>query len=272
MNKGQMRGTDALPASSLITAAQILGLIAAPCGAQSPYVRQGDVRVPMAEAVMKERKVWGTDISFGGNATRGNSRTGLINAGAAFFRSWNQSTLTLTGSALHQTASGRQLQNQGKATLRYDYKLVGPWGLFAYNTHGYNDLLRLDYRVKIGAGPWRDMLLGKARLGSGLAFAQVYERFQGGSIERTARLLLRNNVRVPISKVADLKAELFYVPAVKDFNDYHLDGEISLQTVFWKEYLALRLGWLGEYDSRPKPRVVSTDTYWTASLVFQMGR
>lgn len=221
---------------------------------------------------MAARKEWGADLAFGGSFNRGNTDVNYLNTSFAFFRAWRPSTVYLTGAMVYNTFGGRRVLNQGSLTARYDHALQGPWKAFVFSTHAYNEFLRLDYRATMGAGPWYDLALGPTRHGLSLALTRDYEKFKGGLVERSVRVSFRDISKVPISQAAELGADLFYVPKADEFGDYHLFAEISLQTMIWRDNLGLKLSWIDEYDSRPKPGVKPNDTLWLTSLTFHFGK
>lgn len=253
-------------------ALSVLALGAQDAWAQSPFLRGTDTRTSTPQAVMAQRKQWGVDLAFGGSFNRGNTDVNYLNTSFALFKAWAPASVYLTGSMIYNTFGDRRVLNQGTLTSRYDHVLQGPWKVFLFNTNAYNEFLRLDYRTSTGAGPWYDLALGPTKHGLSLALTHNYEKFQGGVIERTGRLSFRNLSRIPISDAAELRADFFYVPKLDEAADYHLFAEISLQTMIWKDNLGLRLSWIDEYDSRPKPGVRPNDTLWLTSLTLHFGK
>lgn len=250
-----------------------LGVLSQNCWAQFPSLRATDTRTSIPEAVMADRKQWGADLAFGGSFNRGNTDVNYINSGFALFKSWAPSTAYLSGSMVYNTFGGVRVLNQGTLTARYDRAVKGPWKIFLFNTNAYNEFIRLNYRTTSGIGPWYDLSLGPTKHGLSLALTHEYEKFKGGGIiERAGRISFRDVSRLPISQVAELRADLFYVPKIDELGDYHLFAEIGLQTMIWKDKLGLKLSWTDEYDSRPKPGVKPNDTLWTTSLTFHFGK
>lgn len=247
-------------------------LLAAPAQAQSPFVRASDLRTSAPEAVLGQRKAWGADLTFGGSFNRGNTEVDYVTTGLALFAARAPHTAYLTGSMVYNTFGDTRVLNRGDLTLRYDRALAGPWKLFVFNTQAYNEFLRLDYRTSTGAGPWYDLDAGSLRTGLSAALVHQYERFKGGIVERAGRISLRALSRLPVSQVAELGADVYYAPSLDADGDYHLFAELSLQTRFWRDNLGIKVSWLEEYDSRPKPGVKPNDTLWLTSLTVHLGR
>lgn len=239
--------------------------------AQFPSLRATDTRTLTPEAVMAERKQWGVDLGFGGTFNRGNTDVNYLNSNFSVFAAKGPSTTYLSGSMIYNTFGNIRVINQGGLTARYDHSIQGPWKIFAFNTNGYNEFIRLNYRTTTGAGPWYDQTLGATKHGLSLALTHEYEKFKGGTIERAGRLSFRDVSRIPLSRVAEIRADLFYVPKLDEIGDYRLFAEIALQTIIWRDKLGLKVSWTDEYDSRPKPGVKPNDTLWLTSLTFHFG-
>lgn len=250
-----------------------LGLLLAPAlRAQSVYSRGSDTRTAVPEAVMAERKVWGVDLSFGGSSINGNAHNDYLNGGFSLFRADGRSTVYLMGSANYSAYKHVTAVNQGVGTFRYDYTIAAPWKVFVINTNSYSDAIRLNYRSITGAGLWYDLDWGASKHGISLALSHEYEAFRSNVHEQSWLLSLRSLSHIPISNVAALEADLFYVPKADEFADYHLFASLALRTMVWKDNLGLKLAWTDEYDSRPRPGIKHNDTMLTTSLTLHFGR
>lgn len=255
----------------LLTA--VLAGAGAPALAQSPFLRQADMRTRTPEAVMSGRKDWGLDLSFGGNFNRGNVDADSLSGGFSTFKALPGATVYLSGSILYSTFGNRRIFNQGALTARVDRGLPWKnWKIFAFNTNAYNEFLRVNHRATTGAGPWYDLALGPTTHGLSLAVAHEHERFKFGSSKDRGRLSFRSLSRVPLAETAELSADFFWIPSLHDSRDQRLYGEVSLQTKIWKDNLGLRLAWIAEHDSRPQPRVRKDDTLWLTSLTLRFGK
>ena len=250
----------------------LLMTMAAQARAQSPFLRQSDARTMTPETIMGERKDWGAELSMGGNLNRGNVDINYFSSGFSVYKAWKPLTAYLSGSMAYNAFGGRRVLNQGSLTARVDRRVSGPWKIFAFNTNAYNEFLRLDQRTTVGAGPWYDLAAGPTRHGLSLALTQVHERFKGGIVENAAFLSLRSLSRIPISQTAELRGDFYYCPKIKDSADYLAYAEVSLNSLIWKDVLGLRVAWINEYDSRPKPGVRSTDIMWLTSLTLRFGK
>lgn len=249
----------------------LVGNLAPLAQAQSPILRGRDTRTLAPETVQAGRRHWGADLTLGGISTRGNVDTNLYNGGFSLFTSKAPSSVYLSGTAIYGTKGSVRQQNQGAMTFRYDHALRGAWKAFAFDTNAYNEFLRLNYRHTVGAGPWVDLAAGPSTHGLSLAVTHEYERFEGGVREDAARLSLRTLSKIPVSELAQLTADIFYVPKADDFGDYHFYAELAFQTMFWKENLGMKVSWIEEYDSRPRPGVRRMDTLWLTSLTLRFG-
>ncbi|MBI4668602.1 MAG: DUF481 domain-containing protein [Elusimicrobia bacterium] len=221
---------------------------------------------------MGQKKFWGLDFEFGGGSNRGNADTDHANASVDCFKAWFQSTAYLKGSLDYGTFEKRRYTNHGTFTLRYDHALWNSWKVFAYNTNAYNEFILLKRRITVGAGPWYDLILGPTKHGISLALTRGYEKFEDGKNEREARLSFRDISEIPISKTAEFSADFFYVPRLSGFGDYHVYMELGLETLFWKDNLGLKVSWVDEYDSRPKPYVRKNDAMWLTHLTLHFGK
>ena len=236
------------------------------------FLRATDTRTFTPQAVMAERKQWGADLGFGGSFNRGNTDVNYLNTNFSVFAARDPATAYLSGSMSYNTFGKVRVLNQGTLAARYDHSIQGPWKVFVFNTNGYNEFNRLNYRTTMGIGPWYDYTLGPTQHGLSLAMTHEYEKFKGGILERAGRVSFRDVSRLPISQVAELRADLFYVPKVEEVRDYHLFAEISLQTMILRDRLGLKLSWTDEYDNRPKPGVKPNDVLWLTSLTLHLGK
>lgn len=250
----------------------ILLTLAAGLSAQPNYQRSADLRIPTTESVMGTRKAWGVDAALGGSKHRGNVDLGVLNSSLQLFAARGPSTGFLAGRMVYHTLGGKRIQNQGRLALRYEHAVSGPWKAFVFNTSGYNEFLRLDFRNKTGAGPLYNLSLGPTRHSLSAAVAHVHEEFRNRVIERTARGVARWVGMFPVSSVARVETDFFYAPAVGLAGDYHFDTEVAFHTLWHKDKLGLRVSRSEEFDSRPKKGVGRSDTLWTTSLTLKLGR
>ncbi|HVE12850.1 MAG TPA: DUF481 domain-containing protein [Elusimicrobiota bacterium] len=252
-------------------AASLLGLPAL-ARAQYPSLRSADTRTATPENVMGARKEWGADLSYGGSFNRGNVDTNFISSGFDLFKAFGQDTGYLNGSLIYNTFNHVRVLNQGSVTARYDHPVSGPWKVFVFNTNAYNEFIQLDYRETVGAGPWYDLALGPTKHGLSLALYQEHERFKGGVYQDNVRVSFRDVSLFPISDVASLRTDFFYAPRVDRFADNHIFFQADFESLFYKKLLGLKLSFIDEYDSRPRPRIKRNDTIWLTSLAVHLGK
>ena len=249
-----------------------VSLVPALAVAQSPFLRSTDTRTSTPETLLSSRESWGADFNFGATLNRGNVDFTSLAFGLGVVKKWQRSALSLAGSALYNTFGSKQVFNQGTATLRYDRWLSENWRLFAFNSHAYNDFILLNYRATVGAGPWYDLKLGPTVHGLSLAGTYEYESFQGGVTDSAGRLSFRLASKIPVSPIAELDLDFFYVPRASDLDDYHLYAQVSLETLFVKSLFGLKVSWIDEYDSRPQPGIKTNDQLFLASLTCHVGK
>ena len=249
----------------------VILFISPPSSAQFPSLRGTDTRTSAPDVVMADKKDWGVDMGFGGSFNRGNVDVNYLYSSFNLFKAWSPSTAYLSGSTIYNTFGDIRTLNQGTLTARYDHRIAGPWKIFVYNTNAYNEFIRLNYRATNGAGPWYDVAWGPMKHGLSVALTQEYEKFKGGIIERAGRVSFRDVCQIPVSQVAVVRTDFFYVPKMNEMGDYHLFVDVSLQTMIWKDKLGLKLSWIDEYDNRPKPGVKPNDALWLTSLTLSFG-
>lgn len=222
---------------------------------------------------MAGRKAWGLDLSLGGNFSRGNVDTDALSTSFSGFKAFSGASVYLAGAALYGTASGRRVLNQASLTLRADHPLPWEaWKVFAFAANSFNEFLRLNHRATTGAGPWYDLLLGPTSHGLSLAIVQEHEVFKYGREEDHGRLSLRSLSRVPLGPASELTADFYWTPSLRDGGDRRLYGEIALQAKVWRDSLGLRLAWIAEHDSRPRPGVRKDDATVLTSLTARFGK
>jgi putative salt-induced outer membrane protein len=250
----------------------LAGTLCVSASAQVAGLPHADTHTRPPEAVMADRKDWGADFSFGGTFDRGNTDLDMIGTDFSLFKAWAPSTAYLSGSMFYDEVSGAQIINRGSLNARYDYAVQGPWKVFAFNTQGYNQVTKIDYRTTTGAGPWYDAVLGTTKHGLSLAAVDEYEHDQNDVYYRTARLSFRDMSVFPLSQTAEIRTDFFYTPQIAVAGNYRLSAEIALESIIWKKYLGLKLAWDDEYNNEPQPGVKRNDTVVMTSLTLHFGR
>ena len=248
-------------------------LLTLSCTAHAGRFERGrDTRTAVPDEVRKDTRLYNLELSFGLNLNSGNVEQIYLHGGLAFNLAWGRSNLYALSNVVFNSFNGETKRSSALGTLRYDYSLHKRFKLFAYNTHGYSEFLKLDHRYTAGAGPWLDFDLGPFRNGLSLAVTYEYEDFDGYPTEHAARLSLRHHVTCRISDHVTAGADLFVVPRVDDFLDAHVYVLFFLDTRLWRDVLKLRVTLADEFDSRPKPGVRSNDFEFITALVLSVGQ
>lgn len=148
---------------------------------------------------------------------------------------------------------GQTLDNNFFYHLRYNYKLNGwlRWEVFTQLQQ--NSINGIKLRLLAGSGP-RFKLFRSKHVALYAATAAMYEYEEEQTLPVIYHRDLRSSSYVSITynptKNAEIISTLFYQPLYRNFSDYRVLNEISLNFKFVKHF-SFNASWYYLYDSRP---------------------
>jgi hypothetical protein len=239
--------------------------------AQGAWDRAGDTRTALPERIFKNRKKWGVDLGLSYTEYSGNANQLSGSTQVSAFRAFEKLSYYLDGSLGYARSRGVVGQNRRHIVLRMDRKVSENFKWFAFNTHAYNQFLRLDYRTTVGAGPWYDFIGSKWKNGFSVAPTYYYEEFQRQRPNSEGGWSFRNYFTYDISETASGGFDLFYAPRMKEIADFHFYFQPFLTAKVYKDLVSLRLSYTLEYDSRPIANVRQGDRTYMTTFNFAVG-
>lgn len=145
------------------------------------------------------------------------------------------------------------LQNNLFYHLRYNYKFSKLLRWEAFTQMQQNNLAGIKSRFLIGTGP-RFKISGTKKLALYASTAIMYENEQELTKPITIHHDLRSSSYITISwkprENLDIVSTMFYQPLYKDFSDFRLLHDLSLNFKFTKNF-SFVTSWNYLYDSRP---------------------
>lgn len=255
----------------LLTAALISSFAFSSLSLASPWQRSADQRTLLPEKLENGRNDWGVDLGIGYSQYSGNVEQTSANLEFTYFKKIDDNTFYINSGFIYGISRGVVNQNQGRVVLRYDQPVTENFKWFVFNTHAYNQFLKLDYRGTLGAGPWYDFKGEKFTNGVSAAPVFFYEDFDGFGTEKDFWVSLRNYFVYELNESSNVGFDFFYMFRANEPDDHLTFFQPFLETVIKPNRFSLKLSYIAEGDSRPKPGVKSTDFNYYATLVIKFG-
>lgn len=246
-------------------------ILGAPYVNASPWQRSADQRTLLPEKLERGRNDWGIDLGAGYSQYSGNVEQTSANMEFTYFNKMEHDSFYVNSGVIYGLSKGAVSQNQGRIAMRYDHPVTENFKWFVFNTHAYNEFLKLDYRTTLGAGPWYDFQGEKWRNGVSMAPAFFYEDFDGFGTEKDFWISLRNYYMAELNETTGVGFDVFYMFRANDPDDHLIFFQPFLETEIQPDRFSLKLSYNLEGDSRPKPGVKSTDFNYYATLVMHFG-
>ncbi|MFH1729613.1 MAG: DUF481 domain-containing protein [Pseudomonadota bacterium] len=229
--------------------------------------RAGDTRT-LNPNDLQNGNVYKIEAGLGTAQTTGNADISSLAANMAFNFNCKKQNFYIIGDLTYLEYNDIINRNDASAVARYDHTIFDNLKWFVYNTHAYNELLLLDYRLTGGTGPWYDFKLGTLLNAASLAITYEFEQFNGYANEHTPRLSYRHIFSYSINEIVSWNLDFFYVPKITDWSDVHIFLNTNLDITIYKDIIKIRLTLKDEYDSVPKTGVEENDMSFITSIVF----
>ena len=202
---------------------------------------------------------WENTVAFGLNLTQGNSNTFLGNLTISSERKKVSDEIRLGleanyGESEVKGADGEKIKetNVQNSRISGDYKWLLDERNYIYvnGDLSQDEIADIDYRFYMGPGAGRYFLKNdKSNFGLEGGISYIKEKL-GGIEDDRAVLRLYERWEYTLSDTSKLWQYLEYLPALDDFNNYLLNGEIGIEAAM-NTHLNLRLVLQDKYNNRP---------------------
>jgi hypothetical protein len=177
------------------------------------------------------------------------------------------------GNFYNASGSNVLVQRLAASTL-YAYAARDNFNTYAYVTGAHDLSIKLNHRITAGLGACVHKLFPDffSLFLVSLNPAYELESFNDGATPSALRGVVRVNAIKPLGEVLEMGFDSFYTPAMLDPSDMRLYGEAYVRVKLAGDALALRFTVADEYDSQPRPGVLSNDVGIFSSLEANWGK
>ncbi len=211
---------------------------------------------------------WKSTAEAGVNGAEGNSTS--LSARAAINTKRETSKMVTTASASYVYGSQNSDKNleHGELNVRNDWKLEGPWRLYATGKGEYDSFQDWDIRVSAFGGVGYEFIKSEKTTLLGRVGAGASKEF-GSSKQRIEPEL---NLGVDWARIIDDRQKLFATvdlyPSLHKTSDYRLNVQAGYEVVVDPESnFSLKLGIEDRYNSNPGGDRKKNDLLYFATLV-----
>jgi len=237
------------------------------------FSRSDDMRVKPPQAFEGSRNKLNLEGGF--NYLEGNVDSLGVNGAFDYKLEINPKSEFIAEGAANYASFGHKTQMEKlRGSLLYAWHLAPNWNIFVTNSQAHNRFLALHYRTATGAGLCFHNFMPKTAFDTFLISAAVtpeYADFENGVIERYVRGVGRITFSVKPSGYFEAGFDGLYLPALSDFPNYRLYGEVYAKFTVVPDRLSYKITASDEYDSRPQPGIKFNDFTFTQALVVHIG-
>lgn len=221
---------------------------------------------------------WSTSANAGLNLTRGNSRTTAGNASIVSERKGDAHEVTLGaegnyGQSEQTDADGgtemkTTVQNE-KGYAKYRYLFTDRDYAYMNGELSQDKIADIKYRLIVGPGLGRYWIKSdKNTLGTELGISWIKEKISEDEGDRFA-LRFAEKYELKISDTAKLWESVEYLPAIDDFENYLVNGEIGVEAAM-NSKLSLRIVAQDKYNNVPADGKEKNDFTVTAGIGYKL--
>lgn len=238
------------------------------------WLRHADQRTTLPKDILKDRKSWAVDLEGGLRQVEGNTQSKLMHGGFSVYKTVDFSSYYLDINGLYSESSKKVSENHLNGALRWDRRCFEDpnWRFFVFNTHGFNEFTKLNYRTTLGSGIWYDFHGEDWVNRVSVAPSYFYEEFEGPLVNRELRVSLRDVGSWKLDEKSSVGYDFFYIPKANKIGDFQIFFAPFVQTEVYKKFLSIKVSLSLEHDSRPQSGVKRTDRAYLTSFVFSMGQ
>lgn len=209
------------------------------------------------------------ETEFGMVLTSGNTQNETYNANQTDTYGWDRNLLKFTGRYLKGRSKDVNTARYWLLGLRYDRTVSDRFSLFAGYAIDSDVFAGFDPRHSIDVGG-RYLLVKSDEFtwGSELGYRYMSEHQTAtGVTKNTHRARAYSDATYNWKEAMVAKLWLEYLPNLAAFDDYMINGELSLSAIL-SEHFSLKSAYLVRYRNLPaSPTAVPTDKLFTTALV-----
>jgi putative salt-induced outer membrane protein YdiY len=217
-----------------------------------------------------ETPKWSASGALGFSLAKGNTDNTLLNANLLASKKWDRNELDLGLDGAYGESDGTRNTANAHAFAQYNrlfteraYGLLRADGL-------HDDVADVQYRVTLSPGAGYYFIKGtntflRGEVGPGYVIERV-----GGVDDDYVTLRLAERFETKINDRVKLWQSLEWLPAVDDFEDGVINGEIGLETSLTKS-LNLRTYVQDTYDTTPAPGLKHNDVKLIVALAYKFS-
>jgi putative salt-induced outer membrane protein YdiY len=219
---------------------------------------------------------WKSSLAFGLTMTRGNSETFLSTLTAATVKKWGQNELGFGADGAYGTTKDQNTgvttknNNSARGFGQYNRLFSDRWYGFGRVEGLYDGVADIDYRVTLSAGVgYYIMRMTNTDLSVEAGPGYVFEKL-GGEEDDFATLRLAERFNHALSEHARVWEKVEYLPSLKNFSRYIVNGEIGVEADLSKDKKwALRAYLQDTYNSVPALDHKNNDMKLIAAIAYK---
>ncbi len=214
-------------------------------------------------------KGWKSSVELGLTGSDGNSQALTFHTAFNAVRDTSKTTTTFNIHYAYSSTDGDKTVDQGEASLRNDWKIGGPWRIFAIGKGEYDQFQDWDWRASAFGGFGYELikndntlLLGRLGAGASKEFGSEKQRIE-------PELDIGLDWEQKIDERSKFFVNLDYYPSLHRFTDYRAEAKAGYEIVVDPTHnLSLKLGVDDKYQSNPGDDKKRNDILYFAALVY----
>lgn len=214
---------------------------------------------------------WSGSVEMGMNGSEGNSDSLSFRVGSGLKRDTQLNTLELLINYGRNRQGGRETQNNGLMSGRWDWKLPRPnWIYYNRFQLEFDKFKAFDLRVTMASGLGYHLIKNeKTNFTPRVGIAMSHE-FGGPDDNWVPEADFGFDFTHQISKKQAIKGTVDYYPSWENFSDYRLVSQVNWELLLDEATnLSLKLGAIDRYDSTPNGRRPNDIDYFL-TLIWKM--
>lgn len=215
---------------------------------------------------------WQREVAAGYNRTTGNTRDSQLSISLFISRNKKHvNEITLKGDAYY-SSSDRKMNAQkwyGMTRYAFSFGSAKKWYNFYKLESDHDRFADIDYRLipAAGVGYWF-YDLPEVKLLAELAIGLEHTDYRSKTKDRDEAILIpRAFFEKELFVNSKISQDLYFYPALEDFNQYRLRSETILAVALNKK-LSLRLNLINDYNSAPPGDTKKNDLRLMSSLAY----
>jgi putative salt-induced outer membrane protein YdiY len=221
---------------------------------------------------------WTTSVNLGLNMNRGNSENTAANGSIVSERKGdkNEVSLGVEGNYGQSEETGADGSKELKTTVQNEKGYAKYRHLFTERDYGYlngelsqDKIAEVNYRLIVGPGLGRYLIKSdKNTLGAEAGISWIKDEVGDVEDDRFA-LRAAETYEWKISETAKIWQNVEYLPALDDFNNYLINGEVGVEAAI-NTKLSLRVVAQDKYNNKPAADKETNDFIMTAGIGYKL--